>query len=53
LFVDLVLLYAAAKKKRKKTENALKDVALVAGTYQSLSNLYSLDIHGLDRRYRE
>ncbi len=33
---------AAAKKK----ENALEDVALVAGTQQNLSNLYSLDIYG-------
>jgi hypothetical protein len=33
---------AAAKKKR---ENALKDVALIAGTQQNLSNLYSLDIY--------
>jgi len=34
---------AAAKK---KTENALVDVALVAGTQQNLSNLYYLDIYG-------
>jgi hypothetical protein len=27
-------------------ENALEDVALVAGTQQNLSNLYSLDIYG-------
>jgi hypothetical protein len=27
-----------------KKENALKDVALVVGTQQNLSNLYSLDI---------
>jgi hypothetical protein len=33
---------AAAKKK----ENSLEDVALVAGTQQNLSNLYSLDIYG-------
>jgi hypothetical protein len=33
---------AAAKK-----ENALEDVALVAGTQQNLSNLYSLDIDAL------
>jgi hypothetical protein len=32
---------AAARK-----ENALEDVALVAGTQQNLSNLYSLDIFG-------
>jgi hypothetical protein len=30
----------------KKRENALEDVALVAGTQQNLSNLYSLDIYG-------
>ncbi len=35
---------AAAKK--EKNENALEDVALVAGTQQNLSNLYSLDIYG-------
>jgi hypothetical protein len=29
----------------KKRENALKDVALVTGTQQNLSNLYSLDIY--------
>ncbi len=29
-----------------KRENALEDVALVAGTQQNLSNLYSLDIYG-------
>jgi hypothetical protein len=38
----LILLMAATKKK----ENALEDVALVAGTQQNLSNLYSLDIYG-------
>ncbi len=36
-----MLLVAAAKK-----ENAFEDVALVAGTQQNLSNLYSLDIYG-------
>jgi hypothetical protein len=30
----------------KKKENALENVALVAGTHQNLSNLYSLDIYG-------
>jgi hypothetical protein len=30
----------------KKKENVLEDVALVAGTQQNLSNLYSLDIYG-------
>jgi hypothetical protein len=34
-----------AAKKEEKRENALKDVALVAGTQQNLSNLYSLDIY--------
>jgi hypothetical protein len=38
---------AAIKKEKKKRENALKDVALVAATQQNLSNLYSLDIYGL------
>jgi hypothetical protein len=33
---------AAAKK-----ANALEDVVLVAGTQQSLRNLYSLDIYGI------
>jgi hypothetical protein len=42
LFVLLVLLVAAAKK-----ENALEDVAPVAGTQQNFSNLYSLDINAL------
>jgi hypothetical protein len=32
LFVSLVLLLAAAEKKDKKAENALKDEAQVAGT---------------------
>ncbi len=41
MFASLVLFMAAAKK-----ENALEDVALVAGTQQNLSNLYSLDIYG-------
>jgi hypothetical protein len=35
-------------KKRKKKENALEDVALVAGTQQNISNLYSLDIYVLN-----
>jgi len=38
----------AAAKKKKKRENALEDVALVAGTQQNISNLYSLDIYGTD-----
>jgi hypothetical protein len=32
-------------KKRKKKENAFEDVALVVGTQQNLSNLYSSDIN--------
>jgi hypothetical protein len=43
LFALLGLLIAAAKKGKK--ENALEDVALVVGTQQNLSNLYSLDIY--------
>jgi len=31
----------------KNRGNALEDVALVAGTQQNLSNLYYLDIYGL------
>jgi hypothetical protein len=33
------------KKKEKEKVNALEDVALVAGTQQNLSSLYSLDIY--------
>ncbi len=33
--------------RNKTKENALEDVALVAGTLPNLSNLYSLDIYGL------
>jgi len=43
LFASLVLFIAAVKK-----GNALEDVALVAGTSQNLSNLYSLDIYGFN-----
>jgi hypothetical protein len=32
----------------KKRENALQDAALVEGTQQNLSNLYSLDIYEND-----
>jgi hypothetical protein len=35
----------------KKQENALEDVALVAGTQQNLNNLYSLDIYGYNARF--
>ena len=34
------------KNKIKEAKNALENVALVAGTLQNLSNLYSLDIYG-------
>jgi hypothetical protein len=37
---------ATTKNKIKEAKNALEDLALVAGTYQNLSNLYSLDIYG-------
>ncbi len=33
-------------RSKKKKENALVDVVLVAGTQQNLSNLFSLDIFG-------
>ncbi len=52
MFASIVLLMAAAKKEKEKT-NALEDVALVAGTQQNLSNLYSLDIYGLERHVVE
>jgi hypothetical protein len=41
---------AAIKEKKKKLKMFLKDVALVAGTLQNLSNLYSLDIYGSKAR---
>jgi hypothetical protein len=41
LFASLVLLMAATKK----GENGLEDEALLAGTQQNLSNLYSKDIY--------
>jgi len=34
------------KNKIKEAKDALEDVALVMGTKQNLSNLYSLDIYG-------
>jgi hypothetical protein len=43
----------AAAKKEKEKANALEDVALVMGTQQNLSNLYSLDIYGMERRVVE
>jgi hypothetical protein len=33
------------RSKKKKKENALEDVALVAGKQKNLSNLYSSDIY--------
>jgi hypothetical protein len=42
----LVCFISIVNGRSKKTENVLEDVALVAGTQQNLSNLYSLDIHG-------
>jgi hypothetical protein len=33
----------------KKGENALEDVALVPGTQQNFTNLYSLDIYAFNR----
>jgi hypothetical protein len=42
LFASLVLFNGHSKKR----ENALEEVALVAGTQQNLSNLYYLDIYG-------
>jgi hypothetical protein len=41
----LVCLISTVSGRCKKRENALEDVALVAGTQQNLSNLYSLDIY--------
>jgi hypothetical protein len=41
----LVCLISTVSGRCKKTENALEDVALVAGTQQNLSNQYSLDIY--------
>jgi hypothetical protein len=38
-------LFSTVNGRSKKKENALEDVALVAGTQQNLSNLYSLDIY--------
>jgi hypothetical protein len=42
----LVCLISSVSGRCKKVENALEDVALVAGTQQNLNNLYSLDIYG-------
>jgi hypothetical protein len=43
----LVCFISTVNVRSKKRENALEDVALVGGTQQNLSNLYSLDIYGL------
>ncbi len=42
----LVCFFSTVNSRSKKGENALEDVALVVGTQQNLSNLYSLDIYG-------
>ncbi len=42
----LVCLISTVSGRCKKAKNALDDVALVAGTQQNLSNLYSVDIYG-------
>jgi hypothetical protein len=44
--VSLVCFISTVNGCSEKKENALEDVALVAGTQQNLSNLYSLDICG-------
>jgi hypothetical protein len=41
----LVCFIGTVNGRSKIKENALEDVALVAGTQQNLSNLYSLDIY--------
>ncbi len=43
----LVCFISAVNGRSKKRENALEDVAIVAGTQQNLSNLYSLDVYEL------
>jgi hypothetical protein len=45
----LVCFISTVNGRNKKRENALEDVALVAGTQPNLSNLYSLDIYAADR----
>jgi len=42
----LVCFITTVNGRSKKSENALEDVALVAGTQQNLNNLYSSDING-------
>ncbi len=41
----LVCFISTVNGRSQKKENALEDVALVGGTQQNLSNLYSLDIY--------
>ncbi len=41
----LVCLISTVSGGSKKAKNAFEDVALVAGTWQTLSYLYSLDIY--------
>ncbi len=43
----LVCFISTVNGRSKKQENACEDVALVAGTQQNLSNLYSLDVYGI------
>jgi hypothetical protein len=45
----LVCLISTASGCYKKAKMPLEDVALVAGTLQNLSNMYSLDIYGNDK----
>jgi hypothetical protein len=42
----LVCLISIVSGNCKKGKKPLKDVALVAGTQQNLSNIYSLDVYG-------
>jgi hypothetical protein len=44
----LVCLISTVSGRCKKAENALEDVALVAGTQQNLSSLSSLNIYDLN-----
>jgi hypothetical protein len=44
--VCLLCLISTVCARCKESQNALEDVALVAGTQQNLSNPFSLDIYG-------
>jgi hypothetical protein len=44
----LVCFNSTVNGRSKKRENALQDAALIEGTQQNLSNLYSLDIYEND-----